>query len=281
MPKYDVASKILADLGIESLLNRFFQMEIEDSELIEEIPQETATLRSSDFPIRVRGKDGNEMIVLLEFQTQWESDLPLRVGEYVLRFKRKYHLPVKPLVLLFKKHRSASDFYDDGVISVRYRLVRMWEVDGRGLLETGDPYLLPLVAVARSGEDEIFEAERRIYDSQLEMGIKADLLTILTIFAGLKGKEIVEELLRRRRDIMIESVAYDLIKEEGIKEATLETTRRDILEILEERFGVVPVSFVENVKAIGNDFVLRGLLRQSVRCDSFEEFEKVLERAMS
>jgi len=256
-------------------------MEVEDSELIEELPQETATLRSSDFPIRVRETNGNELIVLLEFQTPWESDLPLRVGEYVLKFKRKYHLFVKPLVFLFRKHYSAVDFYDDGVISIRYRLMRMWEIDGKELLEAEDPYLLPLVAAAKSGADEIFEAERRIYSSQFEIGIKADLLTILTIFAGLKGKKIVEELLRRRRDIMIESVAYDLIKEEWIKEGTLETTRRDILEVLEERFGVVPVRFVENVKAIGSDFVLRGLLRQSVRCDSFEEFESILKRVMS
>ena len=197
--KYDIASKRLADLGIESLVSRFLQIEIEDSKLIEELPQETVTIRSSDFPIRIREKNGNEFIVLLEFQTQWESDLPLRVGEYVLRFKRKYHLLVKPLVLLFRKHHSAVDVYDDGVISVRYRLVRMWEVDGRELLETEDPYLLPLVAVANSGKDEIFEAERRIYSSQ----------------------------------------------------------------------------------SIGSDIVLGGLHRQAIRCDSFEEFENVLERAMS
>jgi len=82
--KYDIASKRLADLGIESLVSRFLQIEIEDSKLIEELPQETVTIRSSDFPIRIREKNGNESIVLLEFQTQWESDLPLRIGEYVL-----------------------------------------------------------------------------------------------------------------------------------------------------------------------------------------------------
>ena len=80
---------------------------------------------------------------------------------------------------------------------------------------------------------------------------------------------------------MIESVAYDLIKGEGIKEGTLETTRRNILEVLEERFGVVPIRLVEKMKAIGNDVVLSGLLRQAVRCNSFEEFENILERAIS
>jgi len=60
----------------------------------------------------------------------------------------------------------------------------MWEVEGRELLESGDPYLLPLVALAKSGEEEIFEAEESIYSSQLDRSVKADLLTIS--FSGLK-----------------------------------------------------------------------------------------------
>jgi len=61
------------------------------------------------------------------------------------------------------------------------------------------------------------------------MGIKADLLTILTIFAGLKGKEIVDELLRRRRDIMIESIAYDLINSKQQKEWYRRSWKRDLV----------------------------------------------------
>jgi len=42
--KYDVASKRLADLSVESLVGRFLQMEISEAQLIEELPQETASL---------------------------------------------------------------------------------------------------------------------------------------------------------------------------------------------------------------------------------------------
>jgi len=84
---------------------------------------------------------------------------------------------------------------------------------------------------------------------------------------------------------MIESVAYDLIKEEGIREGiekgALETARKMVLEVLEERFDIVPFRLVEKVRVIGSDVVLSGLLRQAVRCGSLEEFESVLERAMS
>ncbi|HEX28905.1 TPA: hypothetical protein ENG04_02350, partial [Candidatus Poribacteria bacterium] len=36
------------------------------------------------------------------------------------------------------------------------------------------------------------------------------------------------------RDIMIESAAYDIIKEEGFREGSLETARRMVLEVLQE-----------------------------------------------
>jgi len=70
-------------------------------------------------------------------------------------------------------------------------------MEGAAFLEGGDVWLLPLVAAMKSGRSEILEAERRIYEGHLERGVKADLLTVLTIFAGFKDRALVEELLRR------------------------------------------------------------------------------------
>ncbi|MCL0101049.1 hypothetical protein M1N68_00120 [Peptococcaceae bacterium] len=44
---------------------------------------------------------------------------------------------------------------------------------------------------------------------------KADLLTGMMILAGLVSKDLARELQERRRDIIIELAAYELIKEEG------------------------------------------------------------------
>jgi len=66
----------------------FVKMDIGEFELIQELPQQTVSLRSSDFPLMVRDPKGDSTIVLLEFQTQWEEELPLRVGEYLIRFLR-------------------------------------------------------------------------------------------------------------------------------------------------------------------------------------------------
>ena len=48
--------------------------------------------------------------------------------------------------------------------------------------------------MTRSGRDEIIEAERGIYESELERGIKSDLLTALAIFCGLRDRGLMREL---------------------------------------------------------------------------------------
>ncbi|MBM3236430.1 hypothetical protein FJZ31_09045 [Candidatus Poribacteria bacterium] len=143
--EYDIASKRLVEIGKESILRWAAGIETESADLIEESPKEVVSLRSSDFPLLVRDKEGHEQIVLLEFQTQWEIDLPLRLLEYYARFKMKYHIPVMPIVLLFRKHGGAKDSYNDEVVSIRFRLIKIWEISGRELLDSGDVYLYPFL----------------------------------------------------------------------------------------------------------------------------------------
>ena len=282
--RYDIASKRLVEIGKEAILRWFLGIEVESAELIEELPKETVSLRRSDFPLLVRDKEGGERIVLMEFQTRWEPDLPLRILEYFARFKLKYRLPVFPVVLLFKRYGGVEEVYEDETIRMRLQVVRMWEIDGRELIESGEVALYPFVPLTSCEDEDVMEADRRIYSSDLERSVKSDLLTALAIFAGLRSEDLMRKLFERRRDIMIESPAYELIRregfEEGVKFGMLEDARDMLLNVLEERFGVVPVRIVEAVKGINEREVLRGLLRRAIKCVSLEEFEGILREAM-
>ena len=128
-------------------------------------------------------------------------------------------------------------------------------------------------------------------ESKLERSVKADLLAILTIFAGFKDKELVEELFRRRRELVIESIAYEIFKEEGIKEGKEEGIKEGIKEgelkaskemlfvALRERFDVISVGLAEKINEIENVTVLKELHRQAMRSESLEAFERTLEKA--
>jgi len=282
--QYDVAAKVVVQHGKEAILRWFLGIDPEEVELIEELPQESVSLRRSDFPLWVRTKDGREQIVLFEFQTRWEWEVPIRLLEYHARFLLKYRLPVLSVLILFRRREGIEGVYEDESVRFRYHLIRMWEIKAEEVLGVGEIWLYPFVPVMECEERDILDAEEKIYESDLDRRDKADLLTALAIFSGFRGEEIVRELLRRRRDIMIESPAYEIIKEEGIKEGLqqgmLEEAREMVLRAFGVRFKVVPPDIEEKVRSIPSRTTLTLLLERAITCKDPDEFREALKIAM-
>ena len=286
--QYDVAAKVVVQHGKEAILRWFLGIDPEEVELIEELPQESVSLRRSDFPMWVRTKDGRERIVLLEFQTRWERDVPLRLLEYTVRFKLRYHLPVQAVLILLRRREGIEGVYEDESIRFRYHLVKLWQMRTEEVLKGGEIWLYPFVPVMECEERDILDAEEKIYESDLDRRDKADLLTALAIFSGFRGEEIVRELLRRRRDIMIESPAYEIIKEEGIREGLqqglqqgmLEEAREMVLRAFGVRFKVVPPDIEGKIRSINSRATLISLHEVAITCKDPDEFREALKMAM-
>jgi len=279
--RYDVAAKVVIQYGKESMLRRFVGIDPEEVDLLEELPQESVSLRRSDFPLWVKLKGGEERIILVEFQTRWERDVPLRLIEYTARYKLRYHIPVDSVVVLLRRREGLEEEYRDETIRFRYRLVRVWQMRGKDVLGEKEIWLYPFVPVMRSEERDIIAAEEEIYNSRLERGIKADLLTALAIFSGFRGQEMVRELIRRRRDIMIESPAYEIIKEEGIREGLQQGIRQMLLETLEVKFETVPLRLMRQINEIQDTEALKMLHRQALKSSSIEEFQEKMRLIIS
>jgi flagellar biosynthesis/type III secretory pathway protein FliH len=87
---------------------------------------------------------------------------------------------------------------------------------------------------------------------------------------------------------MMESAAYEMIKKEGydeglqqgiqqgVQQGMLEDAREMVLEALAERFGVIPADLEKCVLAMDSRRQLKELLRQVLRVQSLEEFQKLL-----
>ncbi len=90
MHHYDIASKILMETCRDEIIRYFAGIEVEESTLIEELPQETVSLKRSDFPVMVRDKNGEQTLMLFELQTGWDADVPLHLMDYRTRYMVKY-----------------------------------------------------------------------------------------------------------------------------------------------------------------------------------------------
>jgi flagellar biosynthesis/type III secretory pathway protein FliH len=65
---------------------------------------------------------------------------------------------------------------------------------------------------------------------------------------------------------------------EGKSLGILEATREILVDMLIEKFNVIPPGLSKQIRSIQNQDVLKRLLRQIIKCDNIREFEDILTR---
>ncbi len=218
MQQYDIAAKVLIDACRDDIIRYLLDLSVHQSRLMEPLPQETVSLKRGDYPVLVTDHEGREQLIVLEIQTEWNRTVPLHLLDYRIRYLIKHDVEALTCVLLLRPSGSAADLYEDREVRFRYRLVRIYDMDARTVVSEGPICMLPFVPLMNGGTDCFDQAEAIIYGSERERPVKADMLTSMAIFSGLISAEIPAKLIARRKDIMMESAAYDIIKKEGIEE---------------------------------------------------------------
>jgi len=192
---------------------------------------------------------GNQ-ILHLEFQTQPDPEMPLRMLDYYTRLYRQYRRLIKQVVLFLKPTSSAQvqvNTFETETTIHRYQVIRLWEVPASNLLLF--PTLWPLAILAKSENPEglLTEVAQRL--ETLENRAERITLTTYTyLLGGLKFRqEVLEQLLRE--EIMQESVTYRRLveksKQEGWQEGVQQGMQRGrqegevllTLRLLQRKFG--------------------------------------------
>lgn len=279
----DIAAKVVMGHCREAALEFFLGLDVQEASLLD-LPQETATLRRTDYPFQILDSQGRSRIVLLEFQVEWRANLPLRLLEYDCRHHLQHGLPVLPVILLLRGGSRAPSEYRTERIHYRYELVRLGLLDAVDLLATRNPCLMPFIPLMRGGLEVFDQAETMIYASDVDRETKGDLLTGMAVFSGLISRDLPKQLMERRKDIMIESAAYELIRNEGytdgIQQGMLLEAQEMLMDGLTERYGFCPTSLEEMLKGVQSRQLLRNLQRQVLRLESLDEFKAVARKMM-
>ncbi len=259
-------------------------------EAFELLPEETPSLRRSDLVVKAELEDGEELLVIIELSSRWERGLPLRFLEYRTRHKLSEGITTRSFIVLLRPSGRASEVYRDEEVEFRFRVIKVYEMDAREVLESNQECLFPFVPLMKGGESRWEEAERRIYEGDFDRSVKADLLTGMAILSGLISVDLPVRLIQRRRDIMIESAAYEIIKKEGFEEGVEQGIQQGIqqglvqegqemvIEAVEERFGTISESLVREIKGIKERELLKRLHRMVFRVRDLEEFKEQLQR---
>ena len=295
--QYDVASKVILEHCRNSLLRDLCGLPVKDAELTEIHPQETASLRRSDFVLKALFDDLEYRLVLLEFITAWKKYLPLRTLESRCRHILREKMDIITIMIALRKCPGIRNCYNDNEVSFQYKLINLHEIKAEKIIKKGQKCLYPFVPLMQGGQQLIDKAEKEIYEGEESREYKADLLTGMAILGGLISRDIPLKLIQKRRDIMIQSAAYDIIKQEGYEEGKeygfqqgvqqglqqgiLLEAQDMLLEAIEERFEIVPQSITQKIQQINSKKILESLFRIALRVHSLEEFDAKLKMALN
>lgn len=273
---YDIAIKRLMEIGGKDLLREFAGVELAHLDTLEEASQETFDVKRCDYAGRFTKTDGSAGIAVVEFQTRWNVDKPLDLAIYCAQQKRRHALPVLPVMVLFTPDSRAAEVYEDENMRFRFRLVRVSETNAEHWLRSNNPSLWPIAALARDGESSADIVDQRLHEIEMPRREKSDLLTIFALFLALKNVRLARMLAMKRRELMIESPFYEVIKAEGRVEGQIEARIGSLLEILDERFSPLPNALKLRIQSIHDSDKLAGLLRTALRSRTLEEFQSAL-----
>ena len=272
-----------------------FTLARDDIEVLEVIETEQPTVRArrADSFIRVR-IDGQEALVHNEFQTASSTNppMPRRMAGYIGHAIEHHGLPIYSNVIYLRPDAGQNDLgyyiqeFPGYEIAIRYRVIRLIEIEGQPILSAGHSGLIPFTPLMKPPEGMASNAwlHQCIHTAQMQLmdrSAKADLLAGMSLLSGLVyASETISEIISKEgiMDILRESSFAQYLKQEGIEQGGRQRAIEDILDVLEIRFDLSeahPLS--ARISSIDDLQHLKQLLRAAIQVPNLEAFQRVLD----
>jgi hypothetical protein len=221
-----------------------------------------------------------EGVLHIEPQSSWDGTLAERLNLYNALLHDRYGGPVYSVALLLRREANSPALtgtltrtYPDGREYLRfgYEVVRVWQLPAEPLL-AGGIGALPLALLTDEASGRLGELVDRM-DARMRAEHVPDVTRVLVHTSGMlllglryDAVEIQNAFVRARG--MKESTTYQAIlregRQEGRQEGLIAGRQEDLLDILRERFGVVPPEVEARVRATTDAARLRDALRRAV-----------------
>ncbi len=267
-----------------------------DKELQQIVPEAEVGKRLADKLFKVWQLGGEEAWVLvhIEVQSQEESDFAERMYVYNYRCFDRYRKPVISLAVLGDERASwRPSFYGYALggceLSLRFPVAKLldYETQWQSLEESTNPFAVMVMAHLKTKATRGVPQERKQWKWSLvrrlfERGYSRE--DIVRLFRLIDRMMVLPEELRRefKEELWLYQEENQMPFLSWIElDAKLETLREDVITILEVRFGEVPPTLIERINAIEDIPVLKQLHRQAIAIPSIEEFQQLLEQALS
>ena len=291
MAEFDIVSKYLVQ-HYPADFARFAlgRDDVEGAEVIDP-EQLTVEARQTDSLLRVR-LGSEAVLVHTEFQAADSTQPPMarRMVGYIGRAVEQYGLPVVSIVIYL---RPAAGRRDPGYylqdrpghrILVEYQVIRLSELDGQRILESGHVGLwsfVPLMRPTGRPADWLETCMRAVQAQPLDRATKADCLAGMSLLSGLVyGRETVSAIFLKEglMDIIRESPVAQYLTQQGIEQGGRERAIEALLDVLEIRFALDAAEpLAARVRGMEDLQRLKRLHRSAIQVESLKAFQALLD----
>ena len=258
----------------------------EDVEVLEDLDteQQLVIAQRTDSTKRVR-INNREAILHIELQLRDSTRTPMwaRNAQYQGYLVGKYEMPVYSNVIYFHPTAGRNDTgryeysWSGYEYTLRYKVIRLIEIEGQAILEERAPGLLPFTPLMKPPAG--MDLERWVQEcvdvtrtAPVDQQTQADLLYGIYLFGSVVTDAVLFERLIPE-ELMRESKGYQRQRERILREATIDNT----LALLKKRFHTEEVSALTPALQNINDLErLKQLLVAVPDMQSLEAFAQML-----
>ncbi len=281
---YDTVSKVRIHQNAEDWLR--FSSGIPDAEVIEALETEQPTVKSNRADSFIRANvQGKEVIVHLELQTHDSRDVPMpyRMAGYIGRAIESFQLPIYSHVIYLHPRAGQTDpgeyiqEMSGYEIRIRYKVIRLCELEGLPFLEAGVKGLIPFAPLMKppagmTGKDWLRRCVEAADAVPQDAVSKADYLTDLAILSGLIfdyptiRKTIMEATMQ-------ESSVIQHFLQQGLEQGRINEKQTAVLKIVRHRFAEKSDTVLNAITAIDDLGHLDELFDQVLTAETFEDID--------
>jgi len=236
-----------------------------------------STEHRADFLARVTGD--RDFIAHIEFQTEHDPNMPMRMLSYYARILHAHKLPVYPIVVYLRQRDAhIEDTYNSSiggrdVIAFKYEVVRIWELESSKVFENRLYGLYPLTPLMADSDLArcLHEVEIAVNDKKIDV----DSYTCTRIFAELKyPDEVVKTMIKDK--LLKQSTFYKETRDEGMSAGR----ESGVCSLLAVRFGSVSDRLSGRIHSImeRNGSLFDDLIKLAATAKDMGEFERKLDR---
>ncbi len=242
---------------------------------------------------------GESRVDIFEFKAQYSNSARKQILDYALMMHLDRSLPVRCTMVLVSSDTLPKS-YDElppleiaGLMSIRFRTVKLWEIDAERVLALDKPNLLSALPLLRTNREQMIEGARRIY----QVGTVDARRWFLT-FAKIKYDEvgverffeeapmnaaIMEKIFKEiyplsplgKREIQeARDQGVQVGLQEGLQEGQLTEARDFVRRLLTRRFPSLAVP--ESLDLATDVTVLRSLEDALIEATTIQEAQKAL-----